>query len=105
MYLIICTTTDNIDVANMISKCILSKKYSPCVQIISNISSHYIWENKINKSIEYKIDIKTISVYKNKVIDIIKNNHNYDIPEIVLSEIEILSKEYKDWFESIIRKE
>ena len=105
MYLIICTTTDNINIANKIAKTILNDKYSPCVQIIPNISSYYIWKNKLNNTIEYKIDIKTCSLYIKKIIEIIKNNHNYEIPEIISSEIKILDDDYKQWFESNIRKE
>tara|TARA_Y100001960_G_scaffold118140_1_gene126431 strand:- start:143 stop:460 length:318 start_codon:yes stop_codon:yes gene_type:complete len=105
MYQIICTTTDSINIANKITETILANKYSPCVQITPNVSSYYIWKNKINNSIEYKIDIKTSSIYIEEIIEIIKNNHNYEIPEIVSSEIKILDDDYKKWFESNIRKE
>ncbi len=54
---------------------------------------------------QYKIDIKTSSIYIEEIIEIIKNNHNYEIPEIVSLEIKILDNNYKKWFESNIRKE
>ena len=105
MYLTICTTTDNIDIANKISEFILTKKYSPCIQIIPNVLSKYIWKDKIKSAIEYRIDIKTNSLHKDKIINIIKDIHNYDLPEIISSEIKISDKNYEDWFKSNIRKE
>jgi len=105
MYLTICTTTDNIDIANKISEFILNEKYSPCIQIIPNVSSKYIWKDKIKSAIEYRIDIKTNSLQKDKIINIIKDIHNYDAPEIISSEIKILDNNYENWFKSNIRKE
>ena len=48
MYKIIITTTDSLKTADKIKITILNKKLSPCIQLISNVHSEYIWKNKVH---------------------------------------------------------
>jgi len=98
MYCKITTTTDSKLIAEKISKKIINLKYSPCIQINNGITSVYTWEKKINKISEYKIDIKTIDKYSKDIINIIKSIHNYEIPEIIKSKIDLENKDYEEWF-------
>ena len=98
MFRIIETTTDSITVAEMISESIISSKLSPCVQIIDNVKSHYIWENQIESSNEYTIKIKTVESHLNKISSIIKKKSNYDVPEIISYDFRIEDEEYENWF-------
>ena len=82
MYILIKTSTDSIDIANSISNKILNQKLSPCTQIYQT-ESLYVWNKKATKSYEYIVEIKTISKHINKVSNIIKEMHNYDVPEII----------------------
>jgi len=97
MYYKIITTTDNKKIANKISKKIIELKYSPCVQI-NSIDSIYRWEENIKKSKEYNLTIKTIDKNVKKVVNIIESLHNYNIPEIITSNISIENSDYKKWF-------
>ena len=98
MYYKITTTTDNKEIANKISKKIIELEYSPCVQIINNVNSIYRWNNKIEKSLEYKLSIKTIDKYTKEIIKIIRSLHNYEIPEIIKSNISLENSDYQKWF-------
>ena len=66
------------------------------------ISSDYIWKNKIEEANEIKIDIKTHVSLKEKIVDIIKEHHNYECPEIILQKIELVNGEYSEWFNKIL---
>jgi len=68
MYCKITTTTDDKKIADIISKKIIELKYSPCIQISHNINSIYRWNNKIIKSVEYKLIIKTIDKHTEEII-------------------------------------
>ena len=103
MFLIISTTTNNKDVADSISENILKNKLSPCVNISPKITSKYFWNNELKKDDEYVLSIKTINALKEEVINTIKNNHNYEIPEIISTKIDILSNEYKEWFKESLK--
>ena len=95
---IIQTTIDSIELVNLISTKLIKDNISPCVQIISNVKSIYKWKDKIEHSKEILLIIKTIPENVQKCKDIVLMHHNYDIPEFILLDGQILEDDYKDWF-------
>ena len=95
---IIITSTDSDTTANNISEYLVKDNLSPCVQIISNVQSAYKWKDKLEKSDEILLFIKTIPENFEDCKKIILKYHNYDVPEIIVSNGEILNDEYMDWF-------
>ena len=98
MIVIIETTTDEMKNAEILSKLLIDKKLSPCIQISREIKSFYNWKGKIDSSDEFLVKIKTIQNNCSKITELIKKNSNYEIPEIIMYEGEILSNEYSTWF-------
>ena len=95
---IIITTTDSDKTANDIAKYLVKEKLSPCVQITPNIQSVYSWEGKLEKLEEILIVLKTIPEKVQDCKKLILKYHNYDVPEIVVTNGEILNDAYRDWF-------
>ena len=95
---IIITTTDSEKTANDIAKYLVKDNLSPCVQIVPNIQSVYKWKGKLDKSGEMLLLIKTISENVHVCKKLILKYHNYDVPEIVLTDGDILNDAYRDWF-------
>ena len=60
MIVIIETTTDKMKNAEKLSKLLIDKKLSPCIQISRNVNSFYNWKGKVNSSSEVVIKIKTV---------------------------------------------
>ena len=98
MFSIVETTTNDIKVAELIRENILNKKLSPCIQIISDISSSYIWNNKITTDNEYLVKIKAKSSNIKDITALINKLHNYDNPELISYIFTIESNKYKSWF-------
>ena len=98
MFRIIETTTDQLKIAEKISKSIKDSKLSTCVQIIDGVKSYYIWIDKIVSSNEYTIKIKTVENNINKISSIIKEKSNYDVPEIISYDFRMEDEEYEKWF-------
>ena len=99
MYKILITTSNDRDVLSMIAKdCILNKKLSPCAHILDNNSSFYIWDNDFISEQEYILVIKCKEQFLDKIKKNINARHNYDNPELISIEFDILSDKYKDWF-------
>ena len=105
MYCFVFTTTDNKRIAKIISEEILKSGLSPCVQTDENISTIYKWKNRIENAHEIRLNIKTHKKYIGEVIQIIKKNHNYEVPEIITSEFNINDNNYKKWFNNNLRRE
>ena len=75
---------------------LLDKRLVACAQILE-INSHYVWRNERYIEHEYMIIMKTRSDLYQQLETTIKQNHSYEVPEIVATKIENLSKEYADW--------
>ena len=95
---IIITTTDSNKAANVIAKYLVTDNLSPCVQITSNIQSVYKWKGELDKSDEILLLIKTIPEKVQDCKELILKYHNYDVPELIVTNGEILNDEYRDWF-------
>ena len=68
------------------------------MQIIPNIQSTFKWNDKLEKSSEILLVIKTMPGKVQLCKNIILQHHNYEVPELVVIEGEIISDEYRDWF-------
>ena len=95
---IIQTTTDSIKTAESISEILVENNAAPCVQIIPNIKTSYKWKDKLEKTNEILLLIKTIPENVQHCKEIIMQHHNYEVPEVVITDGEILLDEYSDWF-------
>ena len=102
MYKIIITSSDSKDILRLISKKIVLKNFSPCCHIIKDAESFYLWDGKL------KVDNESLLLIKshNKNVSIIKmmilEDHNYDVPEIIIHDFDIISENYKKWFDNCI---
>ena len=99
MYKILLTTTDKIEIVNKIKDYILKGKLSPCVQIIRGVESSYLWKEKVTTAKEYSILIKCKKNNLEKIKTFIQKEHNYDVCELISTDMGILNPLYKKWFD------
>lgn len=92
--IIIQTTYPTKKEAKKLAHILIQKKLAACIQI-SKIDSIYDWNNKIYEDKEYIINIKTQKENYHLIEREIKENHSYDLPEIISIKIDNLSDEYK----------
>lgn len=102
MYCIITTTFENKEEANQISKILLEKRLVACCQI-TEIESKYWWKEKIETTPEYLVQMKTKKSLYNQIESEILELHSYDVPEIVMYEIQNGSQKYLNWIEEETR--
>ena len=93
---IVQTTCRDMEEAKNIAKILLNKKLAACIQI-SNIESLYTWNDELCEDKEKLLSIKTKKKNFKKIEREIKENHSYDLPEIIAIDIENISKEYKNY--------
>ena len=99
MVLIIYSTTSSVEEARKIARILVEEKLVACVNIIPKIESIYRWQGKIEEDNESILLAKTIDKNIDQVIQRIKENHSYDIPDIVAIPITHGFKKYLDWVE------
>ena len=95
-YISIFVTVPNTKIANKITNFLIEKKLVACVNIIPKIKSVYWWENKICKSNELLLVMKSVKSNFNKIVKEIERIHPYEVPEIVCVDI-TANKNYLNW--------
>ena len=103
--IVVLTTTPNIEEAESLAQKIIEAKLAACVQILPQMKSFYFWEGEIQKDTEHLLLIKTLTETFAELEKFIKENHSYDIPEIVALSAERLSESYLDWTRNYVKNE
>ena len=92
------TAIDSKEIANKITKSLLEKRLVSSVQQ-KEISSSYWWNNQIETSHEYLLEMKTKKALYKEVEKEIRKLHTYEVPEIYAEEIKEGLPEYFKWIE------
>lgn len=83
--------------AEEISSGLLAGKLAACVTAVPGLESAYWWKDRIEKSSETLLIIKTRRALREDIIQFVKERHPYDVPETIFTEIDGASADYLDW--------
>jgi len=92
----IITTTNSLEEAQGLSDEILRLKLAACSVIIP-IESSFWWKNKIEKTSEFQLTLKTVEFNYVEIENYILQNHSYDAPQIISIPILGGSRDYMSW--------
>lgn len=92
------TAIDSKEIANEITKSLLEKRLVSSVQQ-KEITSTWWWNNELEESKEYVLEMKTKKSLYKEVEREIKKIHSYEVPEIYAEEIKEGLPEYFKWIE------
>lgn len=90
-------TSGSLDEARKVSRYLVQEGYVACAQIIPWVESIFIWNKQLETSQESKIVFKTQIDHYEKILEIIKKNCTYEIPEITYRIIDGGNEEYMNW--------
>jgi periplasmic divalent cation tolerance protein len=100
--LIVITITPNIAEGEMLAERIVSEKLAACVQILPEMTSFYFWQGEVRREGEHLLLIKTLEEKFDELQRFIRENHSYDVPEIVAIEAEKVSEDYLAWMKGYL---
>ena len=89
----------------MIANELLNKKLAACVNMIPRMRSKYVMDGRIVESREVILLIKTSKKLETKVYKVIKELHNYEIPEISTIQTSNVDKDYDNWLNDFVESE
>lgn len=99
-YIVVVTLCDKKEIAEKIQETLLSKKLIAGCQI-SESESTYWWNEKIEKSKEYRLEMRTKkSLYKQIEQEIVKI-HDYELCEISYYAIAGGNREFLNWIDEV----
>ncbi|AUR51030.1 divalent-cation tolerance protein CutA [Aquella oligotrophica] len=96
-FLLVLCNTPNKETAHKLAKLLLVEKLCACVNILPQVESLYLWDNKLEETTEVSMLIKTTKDCYPELEKAIKENHPYDVPEIITLDIAAGLPEYLGW--------
>jgi periplasmic divalent cation tolerance protein len=91
--------------ANRIAAELVEKKLAACVNLVSGVRSVYRWKNKIEKSQEVLLVIKTSRALFENVRSAIEKVHSYELPEVIALPVVDGAEPYLEWMDRELVKE
>jgi periplasmic divalent cation tolerance protein len=83
--------------AEHLAKMLVEERVCACVNITSGVKSFFWWEGKVDQAQEAMLVIKTRDALFGKLKTLVKNNHPYQVPEIISLKVDQLNQEYLEW--------
>ena len=104
-HIIVLVTVGSDAEAQAISRALISEKKAACVNIVPRVNSIFRWKGNIEKAEENLLIVKTTAMLLNQVIDLVKRNHSYEVPEIIALPIVEGNSEYLAWIDEVTEGE
>lgn len=101
--IVVSTTLVEAGDAERLARLLLEKRLIACAQILGPGKSLYRWRGEIAEAAEVLLTMKTDRQLLPMVEQLIKAEHPYQVPEIVVTAISGGSREYLDWLAGELR--
>ena len=83
--------------AESLSKQLIEENLAACVNLLPTIESYYKWDGKLNTEEESLLIVKTTEQKVEQLITFVKENHPYEVPEIIALPLTEGLPDYLDW--------
>lgn len=96
-------TAPSMNVAQSLARSLLESQSVACVNLIPGVESMYRWDGKIQCDREVLLMVKTTGQGRQRVIDMVRDEHPYDVPECIFSQISAGHQPYLSWLSSEVQ--
>lgn len=100
--LVLCTCPDQ-QSAQALAYSVVHNKLAACVNILPAITSIYRWQDKIEQTSEVLLHIKTSTHCLTELCQLLKQQHPYDVPEIIALDITSGDNDYLNWINEMVK--
>ena len=91
------TTTDSAEEADRLARSAVQARLAACAQRVGPIASTYRWQGEVEIAQEWQVLLKTPADRFDALADHLREQHTYELPEIVATPILAGSAAYLDW--------
>lgn len=96
-------TCGSIDEARKVSRYLTEKKLIGSAEIIPWIESIYLWDEQVHTTQESKVILKTRHEFLDEILQVIRLNSKYEVPEITCFQVENVNQEYLKWLQNNLK--
>jgi periplasmic divalent cation tolerance protein len=96
-YIQVLITIDREEKARDLQRLLVERRAAACVQVMGPIDSTYWWAGEVEDAQEWICLAKTQAERYDMLESLVKENHPYDVPEILAIPVLTGNKEYLDW--------
>ncbi len=75
---------------------LVSERLAACVNVLAPMTSHYMWEGRLERTQEVQLVMKTTPARVAALTERLRALHPYEVPEIVVLDA-TASQAYGDW--------
>ncbi|RDI17446.1 divalent-cation tolerance protein CutA [Lentzea flaviverrucosa] len=93
---VVTTTVGSAEAAEILARGIVEARLGACVQIMP-IRSVYRWDGEVRVDDEWQCVVKTSAIRADQLVAHIKANHDYDVPEVVVTPVIGGNDDYLTW--------
>jgi len=102
--ILVLVTTPNRKTSEKLSKLLVGKRLAACVNILPSLKSRYWWKGKMETAREELLVIKTEKSKWNRLARVIRENHPYQVCEILELPAARGNPAYFKWIGESLRK-
>lgn len=103
MFYVVLVTARDQGEAQRIAEQVVNERLAACVNVVSGVSSTYIWRGEVERTSEALLLMKTSREKLDYLFKRVKELHSYEMPELLALPIERGSPEYLKWLEESLR--
>ncbi len=101
-HIVVFITAADAEEARLIADVLLQQKKAACVNIVPGLSSLFWWRDKIDSAKESLLIVKTRASLLDEIIELVKEIHSYDNPEVIALPIVGGSDDYLEWLDEAV---
>jgi periplasmic divalent cation tolerance protein len=95
--IVIFITSANIEEAQQIADTLLNQRKVACVSVIPGMKSFFWWQGKRESASEVLLTAKSRASLLPEIIDLVKQVHSYEVPEIIALPVFGGNRDYLEW--------
>jgi len=99
VFIQVTTTTDSLEAARALARSAVEARLAACAQILGPIESVYRWLGQIEQAREWVVVFKTLASVYPRLEAHVRENHSYDVPEILATPVSEGNPAYLSWVE------
>ena len=101
-FIVVFITANSDKQARVMAEKLVAEKAAACVNI-TGVDSLFAWKSKTEKTKEVLLIVKSSRKLFKKIEKIVKELHNYEVPEIIALPIITGSKSYLNWIKDSVK--